>query len=114
PTNYWIFSRAGLMQLFQRTGWLVRDFATAGAERASDPIHADHDERAFCLLESATTDLNLDARLTEGWHRLEGSCRWTTQRFSFLVQCPRATRSTAELYLRFLIPEAILAARPGV
>jgi len=114
PTNYWIFSRAGLMQLFQRTGWLVRDFATAGAERSSDPIHADHDERAFCLLESANTDLNLDARLTEGWHRLEGSCRWTTQRFSFLIQCPRATRSTAELYLRFLIPEAILAARPSV
>ena len=114
PTNYWIFSRAGLMQLFQRTGWLVCDFATAGGERSSDPIHADNDERAFCLLESAHTDLNLDARLTDGWHRLEGSCRWTTQRFSFLVQCPRVTRSTPELYLRFLIPEAILATRPTV
>jgi tRNA (mo5U34)-methyltransferase len=114
PTNYWIFSRAGLMQLFQRTGWLVCDFATAGAERSSDPIHSDNDGRAFCLLESANTDLTLDARLTEGWHRLEGSCRWTTQRFSFLVQCPRITRSTPELYLRFLIPEAILAARPSV
>jgi hypothetical protein len=113
PTNYWIFSRAGLMQLFQRTGWRVCDFATAGAREVSDPIHTESDERAFCLLESANADLDLDARLTQGWHRLEGTCRWTEQRFSFVVQ-PRVTRSTPELYLRFLIPEAILAARPSV
>jgi hypothetical protein len=114
PTNYWIFSRAGLIQLFQRTGWRVCDFATARAAETSDPVHAESDERAFCLLESANTDLNLDARLTEGWHRLEGTCRWTEQRFSFLIQRPRISRSPAELYLRFLIPEAILAARPSV
>jgi 2-polyprenyl-3-methyl-5-hydroxy-6-metoxy-1,4-benzoquinol methylase len=114
PTNYWIFSRAGLMQLFQRTGWRVCDFATAGAREVSDPIHTESDERAFCLLESANADLDLDARLTQGWHRLEGKCRWTEQRFSFVVQRPRVTRSTPELYLRFLIPEAILAGRPSV
>jgi tRNA (mo5U34)-methyltransferase len=114
PTNYWIFSRVGLMQLFQRTGWRVCDFATAGAALSSDPIHADNDERAFCLLESANSDLNLDARLTEGWHRLEGTCRWTEQCFSFRVQRPRVSRSAPELYFRFLIPEAILAARPSV
>ena len=114
PTNYWIFSRAGLMQLFERTGWRVCDFTTAGARDASDPAHAESDERAFCLLESRSTDLEMDARLTEGWHLREGHCRWTAQRFSFVVRRPLLTGSTPELCLRFLLPDAILAARPIV
>jgi len=114
PTNYWIFSKAGLLQLFERTGWRVCDLITAGARETSDPVHAESDERAFCLLESRNTDLDMDARLTAGWHRREGVCRWTAQRFSFAVQTPLRTLSVPELYLRFLIPEAILAARPRV
>ena len=113
-TNYWIFSGAGLRRLFERTGWRVLDFTTVGAVEASDPVHAANDERAFCLLESRNTNLDLDARLAEGWYGQEGTCRWTAQKFSFVVQRPLLTRSTPELYLRFLVPEVILAARPSV
>ena len=113
-TNYWIFSEAGLKRLFERTGWRVCDFATAGAVMDSDPTHAENDERAYCLLESRNTDLNLDARLAEGWFAWEGTCRWTAQRFSFLVRRPLLTRSTPELYLRFLVPDVVLATRPSV
>ena len=113
-TNYWIFSDRGLKRLFERTGWRVCDFATVGAVDASDPVHAESDERALCLLESRHTNLDMDARLGEGWYQWEGACRWTAQRFSFAVRRPAFTRSTPELYLRFLIPEAILAARPSL
>ena len=113
-TNYWIFSDAGLKRLFERTGWRVCAFATVGAVEASDPVHAESDERAFCLLESRNTNLDIDARLGEGWYAQEGTCRWTAQRFSFVVRRPLLRRSTPELYLRFLVPEAVLAARPSV
>jgi 2-polyprenyl-3-methyl-5-hydroxy-6-metoxy-1,4-benzoquinol methylase len=113
-TNYWIFSAAGLRRLFERTGWRVCDFTTVGAAEASDPVHAENDERAFCLLESRNTDLDLDARLAEGWYGQEGTCRWTAQKFSLVVRRPLHTRSTPELYFRFLLPEVILAARPSV
>jgi len=113
-TNYWIFSAAGLRRLFERTGWRVLDFTTVGAVEASDPVHAESDERAFCLLESRNTNLDIDARLAEGWYGQEGTCRWTAQTFSFVVRRPLLTRATPELYLRFLVPEVILAARPSV
>ena len=54
PTNYWIFSEAGLRRLFSRTGWRVLDFQTFGATGRSDPASVDGDERAFALLESTT------------------------------------------------------------
>lgn len=111
-TNFWIFSEAGLRRLFERTGWEVCDFMTAGAREGSDPVDPERDERAFCLLKSRYTD-DCDARLGEGWHGLEGSCRWTSQRFSFTVQRPR-TGPTPELYLRFLAPDVLLAARPSI
>ena len=113
-TNYWIFSATGLRRLFDRTGWRVCDLATVGAVGASDPVHAESDERAFCLLESRNTNLEMDARLAEGWYGQEGTCRWTSQRFSFVVRRPLLTRSLPELYFRFLLPEVILAARPSV
>ena len=113
-TNYWIFSRAGLMRLFERTGWRVCDSATVGAVDASDPVHAEKDERAFCLLESRNIDLDIDARLAEGWYGQEGTCRWTAQRFSFIVRKPSLSRSILELSLRFLVPEVLLADRPSV
>jgi len=52
PTNYWIFSEAGLQRLFRRTGWEILDFATFGDTKRSDPAAQDADERAFCLLRS--------------------------------------------------------------
>jgi SAM-dependent methyltransferase len=113
-TNFWIFSAAGLRRLFERTGWRVVDFTTVGAVAASDPVHAESDERAYCLLESRNTNLDLDARLADGWYGQEGTCRWTAQQFSFSVRRPLLTSSTSELYLRFILPDVTLASRPSV
>lgn len=52
PTNYWIFSEAGLRRLIDRTGWDVLAFKRVGHTSGSDPFSADRDERAFCLLQS--------------------------------------------------------------
>jgi tRNA (mo5U34)-methyltransferase len=50
PTNYWVLSRTGLLRLLTRTGWSVLDLASVGDVERSDPVSADADERAFCLL----------------------------------------------------------------
>ena len=52
PTNYWIFSDAGLRRILDRTGWDVVDFMTAGNVTQSDPATTAGDERAFCLIRS--------------------------------------------------------------
>lgn len=52
PTNFWIFTVAGLRRILKRTGWEVLDFVTLGATDASDPATAAGDERAFCLARS--------------------------------------------------------------
>ena len=52
PTNYWIFSEAGLKRIFERTGWEVLDFMTVGDTQNSDPATNTGDERAFSLLRS--------------------------------------------------------------
>lgn len=54
-TNFWIFSEAGLRQLFNRTGWDVVGYLTVGDTVASNPASNDHDERAFVLLRSRRT-----------------------------------------------------------
>jgi 2-polyprenyl-3-methyl-5-hydroxy-6-metoxy-1,4-benzoquinol methylase len=52
PTNYWIFSMAGLVRLADRCGWDVVAQRRVGDTAASDPSSHEHDERAFLLLES--------------------------------------------------------------
>ena len=52
PTNFWVFSHAGLDRLAERTGWDVLARMYVGDVDASDPASADHDERAFMLLRS--------------------------------------------------------------
>src|SRR6202011_2023578 len=52
PTNYWVFTTAGLLRLLDRTGWDVLDYVTVGHTTASDPATAAGDERAFCYLRS--------------------------------------------------------------
>ena len=52
PTNYWIFSEAGLRRILQRSGWEVRAFTTTGDTCTSDPSAPAADERAFCFLRS--------------------------------------------------------------
>jgi tRNA (mo5U34)-methyltransferase len=54
PTNFWIFTVAGLQRILSRTGWQVLDLITLGATDASDPATAEGDERAFLLARSAT------------------------------------------------------------
>lgn len=52
PTNYWMFSVAGLRRILDRTGWDVLDFMTVGDTTTSDPASSAGDERAFCLVRS--------------------------------------------------------------
>jgi 2-polyprenyl-3-methyl-5-hydroxy-6-metoxy-1,4-benzoquinol methylase len=52
PTNYWVFSDAGLKRILNRTGWELLDYARAGNTKKSDPASPDGDERAFFLVRS--------------------------------------------------------------
>lgn len=52
PTNYWIFSDAGLRRILDRTGWNILDYLIAGEKENADPFSAANDARAFALLES--------------------------------------------------------------
>jgi tRNA (mo5U34)-methyltransferase len=51
-TNYWIFSRLGLVRLLERTGWMIHCERSLGCTQDSNPSDSDKDERIFCLLES--------------------------------------------------------------
>lgn len=53
PTNYWMFSPAGLRLVVQRAGWEILDEGSVGAVTRSDPSSPDRDERMFMLLRSA-------------------------------------------------------------
>ena len=52
PSNYWIFSDAGLRRILSRTGWEVLEYARVGQTVDSDPATAAGDERVFCLARS--------------------------------------------------------------
>jgi hypothetical protein len=79
-TNYWIFSDAGLRRLVQRTGWVIRDFVTYGAQDSATPQDLDRDQRAFLLLESRKSDApaspQLDSRKFSPKTFLRRSWRW--------------------------------------
>jgi SAM-dependent methyltransferase len=107
PTNYWIFSGAGLRRLLDRTQWEIREYLTTGA-RGSNPASREGDERAFCLARSRI--LRPPPALTRGWHGPEeGGWRWTERRFAARFSEVQAERPAA-LRLEFLLPEAVLAA----
>lgn len=55
PTNFWIFSERGLRRIIDRCGWDIVDFRTYGNTVDSNPVTAEGDERAFCLLKSRHT-----------------------------------------------------------
>jgi len=52
PTNYWIFSEAGLRRIVHRAGWDLLAYDSFGDTRRSDPAAQDADERAYCFLRS--------------------------------------------------------------
>ncbi len=52
PTNYWVFSPAGLARLVDRAGWDVLEELNVGNTEGSDPATPENDEREFMLLRS--------------------------------------------------------------
>ncbi len=56
PTNFWMFTEAGLLRLAERTGWKVERFMKVGCMVDADPSSPDRDQRAFCLLRSEQAD----------------------------------------------------------
>jgi hypothetical protein len=52
PTNYWVFSPAGVERLVQRTGWTTLERLNVGNTADSDPATPENDERMFMLLRS--------------------------------------------------------------
>jgi tRNA (mo5U34)-methyltransferase len=107
PTNYWIFSEAGLRRILDRTGWDLCDYATTGFERGSDPARGDRDQRAYCMIRSKLADAWLDADLDGGWHAMENdSWRWTERVFT--VRLKRTVSATPTLRFRFTLPDAIV------
>jgi hypothetical protein len=51
PTNFWVFTEAGLKRLLSRTGWEILDFGVTGC-RKSTPAAMEKTQRAFCLVKS--------------------------------------------------------------
>jgi hypothetical protein len=58
PTNYWMFSPAGLERIVDRAGWVVVERTSFGETKHSDPSSVEHDERRFMLLRSRTARLS--------------------------------------------------------
>ena len=52
PTNYWVFSDAGMRRILDRTGWNILDYRSTTPEARTDPVDLLADQRMFCLLES--------------------------------------------------------------
>lgn len=103
PTNYWVFSDAGLRRVLDRAGWKICDYQTIGNTVDSDPVRSEGDERAFCLLQSRLAHYGAGVQLLKGWHELEqGSWRWTERCFSALIKTPAAERVTLHLAFRIL------------
>lgn len=49
-TNYWMFTKAGLERLCDRTGWDILSWRQLGDTLMSNPMDNDRDERAFAIL----------------------------------------------------------------
>jgi tRNA (mo5U34)-methyltransferase len=110
PTNFWIFSMAGLVRLLERSGWMVMGQTRLGCGTDSDPVRPDADERALVLAKSRLRHPGLHARTAEGWHAVEdGAFRWTTRRFALEVTLPDPAR---EFALRISVPEAAVQSGP--
>jgi hypothetical protein len=52
PTNFWIFTEAGLHRCAERAGWRVVNSVSLGDLQLSNPQDNDHDQRTFLFLES--------------------------------------------------------------
>jgi 2-polyprenyl-3-methyl-5-hydroxy-6-metoxy-1,4-benzoquinol methylase len=115
PTNFWIFSEAGLKRLVHRCGWDVRHYTTLGAPASkSDPVSAKGDVRAYILAESRFAAPPTGFHIDRGWHELEyDSWRWTDRRFSAVLDLASSV-TPAVVRFRFVLPKEVLAQRPAV
>jgi hypothetical protein len=110
PTNFWIFSRAGLLRLVRRAGWSVEGELRLGCLSNSNPVDVEADERIFLLLRSRVRFPSMHLRLLDGWHAVEdGRWRWTQKSFSFEASLPD-DETPREFALRVSLPESILGA----
>ena len=108
PSNYWVFTEAGLRRLLARTRWEVCDWLVVQPEVGRQASFWERRERAFCLLRSQVADPGFTVRLLKGWHNLEEwTWRWTERKFSAALPAPRRS-GTAALTLKFVLPEAVL------
>jgi tRNA (mo5U34)-methyltransferase len=111
PTNYWIFSREGLLRLAKRTGWRVIGWHAVGT-RDSNPAAPDADERMFVFLRSQLCSAPALVTLTGGFTEpLPQHWAWTEKRFSFEVRLAE-TRRPDSFLLGFVIPTAISDVSP--
>jgi tRNA (mo5U34)-methyltransferase len=114
PTNFWIYSEAGLMRLLARTGWMVRARIKAGCLTQSNPVEPLADQRIFLLLKSRTRYPDLQVRAVAGWHEVEQDAwRWTMKRFSLEVVLPK-DQPAREFALKFTVPEVVISSSPTV
>ncbi len=108
PTNYWIFSAAGLLRLLERAGWTVFGQERVGSVLESDPVRPEADERMFVLLKSRPRFPELLVRPSYGWFETESDAwRWTAKRFGLEVVPPVAA-APREFALRMEIPAPLL------
>jgi tRNA (mo5U34)-methyltransferase len=104
-SNYFIFSEPGLRVMLARTHWEIRDYVSLGNTSMSDPVHADRDERAFCLLRSRHERL-VNLELLAGWHESEETgWRWTAREFSVRIRAGEGARA---LTMKLYVPEESL------
>jgi SAM-dependent methyltransferase len=104
-SNFWIFSNTGLKRLLKRANWEVLAWLNVGDTVESDPVSADHDERAFCLLKSLRSFAHAD--LLEGWHSAEVSgWRWTKKSFSARFQISEGERRK-RMVLQVYLPQEV-------
>ncbi|MGC2661096.1 MAG: methyltransferase domain-containing protein [Bryobacteraceae bacterium] len=107
PTNYWVFSRGGLLRLAKRTGWRVVGWRTVGCTMRSNPASPDADERMFVFLRSQLLSAPAQITLLNGWtDPLEQKWAWTQKTFSFKVRA-KGPRRPPSFLLGFVVPEAI-------
>ena len=108
PSNYWVFSEAGLRRLLARTRWEICDWLVVRPKAGRGASFWDRRERAFCLVRSLVVEPGVTSRLLSGWHALEEwTWRWTERRFSAALRVPRRS-ATPTLALEFVLVESLL------
>lgn len=106
-SNFWILSDPALRRLLKRTGWNVLEYFSIGDTQNSDPVTLQHDERAFCLLQSYYALAHL--KLLDGWYEPEDTgWRWTKQNFSLVLPAD-LKRAGESIDIRMFLPDAVFS-----